>query len=107
MVVIGVTVVANLVAAAVDFGRSKWVLKNMAGYGLPASWIVPLGLVKAAGAVGLLAGFVVPVVGVAAAVGLVLYFVGAVAVVVRARVWRDVGYPTAFLALAVASLVVA
>ncbi|MEJ2855667.1 MULTISPECIES: DoxX family protein [unclassified Saccharothrix] len=101
-----VTVAANLAAAAVDFARSKWVLENMAGYGLPASWIVPLGVLKAAGAVGLLAGFVVPVLGVAAAVGLVLYFVGAVAVVVRARVWGDVVYPAAFLGLAVASLVV-
>jgi hypothetical protein len=85
-----------------DVQGVRW---NMAAYGLPASWIVPLGVVKAAGALGLVAGFVVPALGVAAAVGLVLYFIGAVAVVVRARRWADVPYPAAFLGLAVASLV--
>ncbi|WP_309117172.1 DoxX family protein [Saccharothrix sp.] len=105
VVVAVVTVVANLVAAGVDYARSKWVLANMAAYGLPSSWIVPLGVVKTAGALGLVAGFVVPWVGVAAAVGLVVYFVGAVAVVVRARRWGDVVYPSVFLGLAVAVLV--
>ncbi|NUT96301.1 MAG: DoxX family protein [Saccharothrix sp.] len=115
VVVTGVTVVANLAAAAVDFARSKWVLANMAAYGLPSSWIVPLGVVKTAGAVGLAVGLVGTAtgtavaegIGTAAAVGLVLYFIGAVGVVARARRWGDVVYPAAFLALAVASLVLA
>lgn len=105
VVVTVVTAVANFAAAGVDYARSRWVLANMAAYGLPASWIVPLGVIKTAGALGLLAGLVVPWLGVAAAVGLVLYFVGAVGVVARARRWRDLPYPAAFLGLAVASLV--
>ncbi|XVV07202.1 DoxX family protein [Actinosynnema sp. CA-248983] len=104
VVVTVLAVVANLAAAGVDYARSGWVLANMAAYGLPASWIVPLGVVKTAGALGLVAGFVVPWVGVAAAVGLVLYFVLAVGVVMRARRWGDVVYPSAFLGLAVAVL---
>jgi hypothetical protein len=44
---------------------------------LPRSWGPRLGVVLAAGSLGLLAGFAVPAVGVLAAVGLVLYFAGA------------------------------
>ncbi|GAA1115644.1 DoxX family protein [Kribbella jejuensis] len=48
-------------------------------------WIVPFGLVLGAGAVGLLAGFAVPTLGLIAAAGLVLYFLGALAAHVRAH----------------------
>jgi hypothetical protein len=44
---------------------------------LPRSWGPRLGVVLAAGSLGLPAGFAVPAVGVLAAAGLVLYFVGA------------------------------
>lgn len=45
---------------------------------IPRWWMAPLGTLLAFGAVGLLAGFAVPVLGAAAASGLVLYFVCAV-----------------------------
>ncbi|QUH00165.1 DoxX family protein [Saccharopolyspora erythraea] len=99
-----ITALCNLAAAAVDFARSKWVLGNMSKYGLPHSWIYPLGAVKTAGALGLLAGIAVPWIGIAAAAGLFLYFIGAVATVARARCRSDVPYPAAFLLLATASL---
>ena len=51
---------------------------NMARTGVPESWMTMLGILKAAGALGLLAGFVVPPIGIAAAVGLILFFVGAI-----------------------------
>ena len=41
--------------------------------------------------------------GLAAAIGLVLFFVGAVAAHVRARVFHNIAFPLAFLALASAS----
>ncbi|MGA5299453.1 DoxX family protein [Nucisporomicrobium flavum] len=44
---------------------------------LPLTWMPRLGAVLAAGSLGLLAGFVVPPLGTFAALGLVLYFVGA------------------------------
>ncbi|WP_280275172.1 DoxX family protein [Nocardia wallacei] len=99
-----VAALANLAAARVDFVRKQWVLDNMTSYGVPHSWIVPLGVAKAVGAAGLLVGLAVPLVGVAAAAYLVLYFLGAVATVLRARVYADVVYPGVFLLLAVAAL---
>jgi len=44
---------------------------------LPPSWVPRLGLCLAAGSLGLLAGFALPVIGALAAGGLVLYFLGA------------------------------
>jgi DoxX-like family len=44
---------------------------------VPHSWVFALGLLKAAGALGLLVGIGFPQIGVAASVGLILFFVGA------------------------------
>ncbi|WP_431958277.1 DoxX family protein [Nocardia lijiangensis] len=44
---------------------------------VPQSWMLPLGTLLAAGALGLVAGFAIPPVGIAASTGLVLYFIGA------------------------------
>lgn len=100
-----VTIVANLFAAVVDFVRPAFLLKNGAEAGIPDSWLPMLGFLKLAGAIGLLLGLLgVRWIGVAAAVGLVLFFVGAVGVLVRARVYRQLRYPAPYLLLAVASL---
>ena len=104
--IIGLTAIANLAAAAVDFLRVQWVVDNMTKYGVPHSWLVPLGALKAAGGVGLLAGIAVPPLGAAAALGLVLYFVLAVITVVRSRWYSHLPFPAAFLLLAVGALVV-
>ncbi|MZD04356.1 DoxX family protein [Streptomyces sp. SID5785] len=71
---------------------------------VPRSWIPLLGAALGAGALGLLAGFAVPGVGAAAATGLVLYFVGALATHVLAGD-RALGFWAFCFALAVASLV--
>ena len=68
-------------------------------------WMVPLGVLLAAGALGLLIGFAVPVLGIAAATGLVLYFLCALGAHVRVRD-RGVGGAVAFLVLALAVLTV-
>ncbi|MFI6599527.1 DoxX family protein [Nonomuraea sp. NPDC050536] len=102
------TIVANAWAAIADFARARVVLVNAAAVGIPRSWLPLLALPKAAGAAGLLLGLLsVPYIGTAAAAGLVLFFAGALAVHVRARVFRPIGFPAAFFALAVASLVLA
>jgi DoxX-like protein len=98
------TAASNVAAATVDFLRAKWVLANMSKYGLPHSWIYPLGVLKAAGALGLLAGLAIPALGVAAAAGLFLYFVGAVVAVGRSRWYSHLPAPTLFLLLAAGSL---
>ncbi|WP_410567260.1 DoxX family protein [Amycolatopsis sp. cmx-4-61] len=99
-----VAAAACLYAAAVDILRAGWVLDNMAKYGVPPSWLLPLGLLKAVGAVGLLAGLAVPVLGIAAAVGLILFFLGAVVTVTRAHWYSHLLYPVSFLVLAGGSL---
>jgi hypothetical membrane protein len=58
---------ANAAAAAFDFRRSELVLGNTATVGIPRGWLFPLGALKAAGALGLLAGIGVPLLGAAAA----------------------------------------
>ena len=63
---------ANAFSATLDFIRYEQVLTNMARVGVPESWITMLGILKAVGAVGLLAGIRVPTIGMAAAAGLVL-----------------------------------
>lgn len=95
---------ANTYAAIVDFRRPQWVLDNMSKWGGRHSWLFTLGAVKAAGALGVLVGIAVPLLGVAAAVGLVLFFVGAIAVVIRARWYSHVPWPTTYLLLAIGSL---
>lgn len=98
-----IIIVTALAAAWVGFSafslltRQSWVVESLAHYGVPRSWWVPLGLAKTAGALGLLLGIWLPVVGVAAAAGLVLYFTGAVITVVRARAYTHVPYPMLYL----------
>lgn len=104
VLVTSVAVAANAFSAVCDFLRYEPVLVNMARHGVPRSWITLLGLAKAAGAIGLVVGFALPPVGVAAATGLVLFFVAAVVSHVRVRD-EAMGPAFAFLALAVAALV--
>jgi DoxX-like family len=106
VIVTVLTAAANAAAAGFDFARHPQVLANMTMLGISRSWLFPLGALKAAGALGLLVGIGVPPLGVAAAVGLVLFFVGAVTTHLRAHAAaRSYAYPGAFLLLAVGSLV--
>jgi hypothetical protein len=96
---------ANMYAAANDFVRPAWLVANMTRLQVPQSWIFSLGALKAAGALGLLAGIVLPLIGIAAGVGLVVFFAGAIVTAVRAQWYSHISYPAAFLVLAGASLV--
>ncbi|GLW08020.1 hypothetical protein Misp01_31500 [Microtetraspora sp. NBRC 13810] len=97
VVVTVLTIVANAWAAVADFARAGFVLANSAQVGVPQSWLPVLGALKAAGAAGLLLGLAgVRVLGVAAAAGLVLFFVGAVVVHIRTRVFGKIVFPGAF-----------
>ena len=69
------------------FLRAKWIARPLDECGVPRSWWPWLGTAKAVGAAGLLVGFFMPVIGVVAMIGLVLYFIGAVATVMRARLY--------------------
>jgi hypothetical protein len=94
---------ANIFSAALDFIRYKPILINMAKVGVSESWITTLGILKAAGALGLLIGIGVPAVGIAAAAGLVLFFIAAIIIHLRGHD-HSFGLAIVFLLLAIAAL---
>ena len=96
---------ANVFSATLDFIRYKQILINMAKVGVSESLLTTLGILKAAGALGLLVGIRVPLIGIAAAIGLVLFFLAAVITYLRAHDY-SFGLAVVFLLLAVAALVV-
>src|SRR5215207_9099440 len=93
VVVALMAIAANTFAATADFMRYKFVLITAAKAGVPESWLPLL--------VGLIG---VPLIGTAAAVGLILFFVGAIITHLRVRDY-SIGPAAAFLLLAVAALV--
>lgn len=98
------TITANLWVAVADLRRAPFVMTNSAAVGVPPSWLPWLGLAKGAGAVGLAISLVgVAWLGALAAAGLTVFFTGALAAHVRAKNW-SLTYPLAFLALALACL---
>lgn len=105
------TVVTILAALWVGFSafsllrHAEWVVKPLMDYGVPRSWWTWLGAAKAAGSAGLLVGLFVPVIGVLAGIGLVLYFAGAVITVLRARSYATVIFPLLYMGPVIAALV--
>jgi DoxX-like family len=72
---------------------------------IPRSWVPVLGALLAAGTIGLLVGYAVPLVGKFAAGGLVVYFTGALIAHLRVGSRDLVGWAI-FFVTAVAALVV-
>jgi hypothetical protein len=104
VVVTVLAAVANAFSAALDFVRYPRILRAMAKAGVPESWLTTLGILKGAGAIGLLVGIGVPPIGIAAAVGLILFFLGAIITHLRGGDY-SFGLAATFLLLAVAALV--
>ena len=94
---------ANGYAASMNFAGAESVKVVADRVRVSRGWMVPLGTLLACGAVGLLAGFAVPALGTAAAIGLVLYFICAVTAHLRVRD-RQIGGAAFFLLLAAAAL---
>ncbi|GAA3967371.1 DoxX family protein [Streptomyces marokkonensis] len=108
-VIVTVTaIVANAGIAVADLTRARFVLANSAEVEVPASWLPRLAALKAAGAAGLLIGLLgVRPLGIVAAAGLVLFYVGAVAAHIRTRVLHNIAFPAGYLALHAAALFLA
>ena len=118
-VVVGGLLVAYLsFSVAADAARYHRVLTAMAKANVPESWLTLLASLKAVGALGLLVGIAVPLIGTtttavisttaaaigtAAAVGVILFFVGALITHLRARD-SSLAPATVFLLLAVTTL---
>ena len=75
--------------------------------GVPMSFLPVLGALELAGGLGLLAGIYRPQLGVAAAIGLVLYFVGAMLAHVHVGDWAGLSAPIVPLLMSIGSLVLA
>jgi SNF family Na+-dependent transporter len=97
---------ANGYAASLNFLGAESVKVVADRVQVDRGWMVPLGTVLAAGAIGLLAGFAVPALGMAAASGLCLYFICAVTAHLRVHD-RALGGAVFFLLLAAAALTTA
>ncbi|MFZ2178049.1 MAG: DoxX family protein [Rhodococcus sp. (in: high G+C Gram-positive bacteria)] len=96
--------VALIGSAAGKLTRNAGILANMDKVQVPADRVPWLGYLEIAGALGLVAGLFWWPIGVAAAIGVILYFIGAVGAHIRAKD-KELA-PAAVLALvAVAALV--
>jgi uncharacterized membrane protein YecN with MAPEG domain len=104
--VTGLTILANGGIGISGLAKAVRVVGNAVEVGVSPVWVPLLGALKLAGAIGLLLGlFGVPIIGTAAAAGLVAFFVAAISFHVRARVFYSIAFPGFFLAMAVASLI--
>ncbi|NKY37864.1 DoxX family protein [Nocardia speluncae] len=86
------------------FSKQQFVVEPLEQYGVPRSWWNRLAAAKTAGALGLVAGFALPALGIAAAVGLILYFLGANATALRARSYKTSVFPLLYLLPVAATL---
>jgi hypothetical protein len=95
---------ANGYAASLDFLGAESVKLVADRVQVSRRWMVPLGVLLALGAAGLLAGFAMPGLGMAAALGLILYFICAVSAHLRVGD-RGIVPAVFFLLLAASALV--
>ena len=105
-VVVTVLMVAVLLgSAAGKLTRQPKLVEAIESVGLSPDRLPQLATLEILGAVGLLVGFAVPLIGIAAAVGVVGYFIGAVFFHVRAGHTAEVTAPAILLLVAVIALV--
>src|SRR5713101_3977743 len=108
LVFIACVLVSSAVAAMVTLSgimklaRSPQMVELIGGLGVPLSWFPWLATAEFAGAVGLVVGFFVAPIGIAAGVGLVLYAAGAITTHVRAGDLAGVKGAVLLLVLSVA-----
>ena len=106
-----VTVIVSVLLALAVIGsamgkltKQPKVVEMLTGLGVPLGWFPRLAAAELAGGVGLLVGLAVAGIGIAAAIGLIVYFIGAVATHVRAKN-KQIAPPTALGVLAVVALI--
>ncbi|MFD4369956.1 DoxX family protein [Rhodococcus sp. NPDC058521] len=104
-VVTAVAVVVALSGAWVNFTHHRIPVTAAEQVQVPKEWIRPIGGVFTVAAIGLLVGIVVRPIGVAAAIGLVFFFVCAIGAHVRVGD-RHLVPPIVALALSITTLVV-
>ena len=102
-----IAVAANGFSGIAALLHFRPILPGMAKAGVPESWLTfPIGTLKTAGALGLAVGLVFRPLGIAAAIGLVLFFVCAICTHIRASDYGpQFGLANGFLALNIGALV--
>jgi len=105
VVVIVLAALAYGYAALLSFAGAQSVKVVAERVRVSQKWMIPLGMVLGSGAVGLLIGLAVPALGIAAASGLVVYFICALCAHIRVHD-HGVGGAVGFFVLALVALAV-
>lgn len=104
-IVVSVILAALLaMAASMKLRRNEELVQSYIKLGIPIDKINYLAYLLLAGAVGLLLGLFWGPVGIAAAIGVVLYFLGAIVVHLRAKDTKGLGGPATYLVLGIIAL---
>ncbi len=103
-VVGGLLALVLTASATFTLQRNEQVVASMRKVQVPDSWLPRLATLKAAGAVGLVAGLWFTPLGIAAAAGVTLYFIGAVVSHLRVKDYELA--PAAVLAVAAAAALI-
>ncbi len=105
-VVVGAVLAALLAfSARAKLTKDEKVTKSITNLGVPLSWFPFLAACELAGALGLIVGIWFAPLGIAAAIGVVLYFVGAISAHLRGGDAKGAPTPLVVLIIAVAALV--
>lgn len=108
---IAAAIVAGLLALVLaasgqaKLAKNPQVMQGMATVGVPEDRVWLLSIAEIAGAIGLVAGLFWWPIGVAAAVGVIFYFAGAVGAHIRVKDTANIAIPAVILLVAVAALV--
>lgn len=106
VIVVGITVIMNIVIVVGDIMRAEFVVANSREVGVSDRWLPTLAVLKGVGAAGLIAGVAgAPLIGVLAALGLSAFYLCALIAHLRARVFHSIAFPALFFAFALGSLV--
>ena len=104
--VVGVLLALLLLASAAGkLTRPKKLVDGLTGLGVPLGMFPFLAACEIAGAIGLVIGLWYAPLGIAAAIGVVLYFIGAVGAHLRKSDFKGMPIPGALLVAAAAALI--
>jgi hypothetical protein len=104
VVIFSALLAAGLVGSAMGkLTKADQVVENLTRAGVPKRWFPALAIIEIAGALGLMIGIAIAPIGIAAAIGVILYFAGALIAHLR-QGDKTLGPAAFFLGLAAITL---